>query len=230
MSEKFKEMANKATKNDRFEVIKKAKLDYISDKANDEDENKEDSTTTIKKLSAKKKGAGKTIGRFLKEKLSERIEKEEKKDDSSTTTKKTSAKKLDLPEAPTEALTSQAKQYLYKDVEDYYFKVFSDSGANDEAEFQEQSITADNKDELNKYFKKLGLSKEIKTTKTKWKTIYKELLMGQENLTLVQRLERLYADDEISEEKDKKPRVIKETIGKQGAGTQLKAIGGGEHK
>ena len=136
--------------------------------------------------------------------------------DKKKTTKKENTK-LDLPDAPTEALTIEAKQKIYNEVEDYYFEIFKNSGQESDTGFQNEKITLDEKNQLNKYLGRLGLD-PIKSTNTKWKSVFQNLIEGQNLLSFNKRLAALMKGDSIEEVRDassSKPRALQPMIRNQ---------------
>ena len=105
-------------------------------------------------------------------------------------------------DAPTEALTNDAKQKIYTEVEDYFFNQFKVSGKESDAEFQNEKITSVEKTQLNIYLRKLGLETSlIKSTNTKWKTVFNNLSQGQDLLLFSKRLSAL-GEGDINEVQD----------------------------
>ena len=106
-------------------------------------------------------------------------------------------------------MTNDAKQKIYTEVEDYFFNQFKVSGKDSDAEFQNEKITSDEKTQLNIFLRKLGLETSlIKSTNTKWKTVFNNLSQGQDLLLFSKRLSAL-GEGDIKEVQDfSKPRVL----------------------
>ena len=114
-------------------------------------------------------------------------------------------------------MTNEAKQKIYNEVEDYWFELFRNSGQESDTVFQNEKITLDEKNKLNTYLRKLGLE-PIKSTNTKWKSVYQNLIEGQNLLSFNKRLAALMKGDDINEVRDassSKPRALQPMIRNQ---------------